>query len=179
MMFHEIDPKTLTENVFSLIGDRWMLITAGTPDHCNTMTASWGGLGVLWRKPMATIYVRPQRYTFGFIEQSDEFTLSFFGPQWKKALSYCGAVSGRDEDKFAACGFHVAAAGQAPYIQEADLVLVCKTIWTPLTWTPRPCKNTKPKTITGCTWVRSPRCWCGTDPHPCRREPIPREGGRQ
>ena len=100
MMFHEIAPKTLTENVFSLIGDRWMLITAGTPDHCNTMTASWGGLGVLWRKPMATIYVRPQRYTFGFIEQSDEFTLSFFGPQWKKALSYCGAVSGRDEDKF-------------------------------------------------------------------------------
>ena len=75
---------------------------------------------------MATIYVRPQRYTFGFIEQSDEFTLSFFGHQWKKALSYCGAVSGRDEDKFAACGFHVAAAGQAPYIQEADLVLVCK-----------------------------------------------------
>ena len=128
MMFHEIAPKTLTENVFSLIGDRWMLITAGTPDHCNTMTASWGGLGVLWRKPMATIYVRPQRYTFGFIEQSDEFTLSFFGPQWKKALSYCGAVSGRDEDKFAACGFHVAAAGQAPYIQEADLVLVCKAL---------------------------------------------------
>ena len=40
MMFHEIAPKTLTENVFSLIGDRWMLITAGTPDHCNTMTAS-------------------------------------------------------------------------------------------------------------------------------------------
>ena len=61
MMFHEIAPKTLTENVFSLIGDRWMLITAGTPDHCNTKTASWGGLGVLWRKPMATIYVRPQR----------------------------------------------------------------------------------------------------------------------
>ena len=55
MMFHEIAPKTLTENVFSLIGDRWMLITAGTPDHCNTLTASWGGLGVLWRKPMATI----------------------------------------------------------------------------------------------------------------------------
>ena len=126
MMFHEIEPKTLTENVFSLIGDRWMLITAGTPERCNTMTASWGGLGVLWHKPMATIYVRPQRYTFEFIEQSDEFTLSFFGPQWKKALSYCGTVSGRDEDKFAACGFHVAAAGQAPYIQEADLVLVCK-----------------------------------------------------
>ena len=65
-MFQNIDPKTLPENVFSLIGDRWMLVTAGTPAHCNTMTASWGGLGVLWNKPMATIYVRPQRYTFQF-----------------------------------------------------------------------------------------------------------------
>ena len=73
-MFQNIDPKTLPENVFSLIGDRWMLVTAGTPAHCNTMTASWGGLGVLWNKPMATIYVRPQRYTFQFLEESDRFT---------------------------------------------------------------------------------------------------------
>ena len=126
MALKEVDVKSLDINPFTAIGDDWMLVTAGDAASHNTMTASWGGLGVLWRKPMATIYVRPQRYTFGFIEQSDEFTLSFFGPQWKKALSYCGAVSGRDEDKFAACGFHVAAAGQAPYIQEADLVLVCK-----------------------------------------------------
>ena len=126
MSFREVDLKSLEFSPFAKIGDEWALLTAGTTSGYNTMTVSWGGMGVLWRKPMATIYVRPQRYTFGFIEQSDEFTLSFFGPQWKKALSYCGAVSGRDEDKFAACGFHVAAAGQAPYIQEADLVLVCK-----------------------------------------------------
>ena len=47
-MFEKIDPKTLKENVFSQIGDQWMLLTAGTPEHCYTMTASWGGLGVLW-----------------------------------------------------------------------------------------------------------------------------------
>ena len=57
------------------------------------MTASWGGLGVLWRKPVATIYVRPQRYTYTFLEENPYFTLSFFGPQWKKQLAYCGAVS--------------------------------------------------------------------------------------
>ena len=132
-MFQTIDPKQLQENVFSLLADRWTLITAGTPDHCNTMTASWGGLGILWNKPMATIYIRPQRYTFEFLEKYDTFTLSFVSPQWKKQLAHCGAVSGRDEDKFAACGFHVAAAGQAPYIQEADLVLVCrKRYWNDL-----------------------------------------------
>ena len=126
MMFHEIAPKTLTENVFSLIGDRWMLITAGTAERCNTMTASWGGLGVLWGAPAATIYLRPQRYTKEFVDEAGRFTLSFYGEGAKKELGYLGKVSGRDEDKFAACGFHVAAAGQAPYIQEADLVLVCK-----------------------------------------------------
>ena len=62
-MFEKIDPKALDQNVFSLIGDQWMLITAGTEDKCNTMTASWGGLVVLWGKPVATVYIRPQRYT--------------------------------------------------------------------------------------------------------------------
>ena len=129
-MFQELQPKQLTENVFSLFDDRWTLITAGTRDHCNTMTASWGGLGVLWHKNVATIYVRPQRYTFEFLENSPAFTLSFFGEEWRKALAYCGRVSGREEDKFAHCGFHVAMEGEdAPYIQEANLVLVCRKLY--------------------------------------------------
>ncbi len=69
-MFQNIDPKTLPENVFS---PHWGPVDAGhrparLRGDCNTMTASWGGLGVLWNKPMATIYVRPQRYTFQFLE---------------------------------------------------------------------------------------------------------------
>ena len=129
-MFQELDPKALQGNVFSLFDDRWTLITAGTQDRCNTMTASWGGLGVLWNKNVATIYVRPQRYTFEFLENTDHFTLSFFSEEWRKELAYCGTASGRDEDKFAHCGFHVAMAGEeAPYIQEADLVLVCKKLY--------------------------------------------------
>ncbi|BDF70421.1 flavin reductase [Oscillospiraceae bacterium] len=126
-MLQKIDPKTLDENVFSLIGDRWMLITAGAPERCNTMTASWGGLGVLWGKQVATCYIRPQRYTFEFMEAGERFTLSFFGEEYRKALAFCGAKSGRDVDKIKACGLTVAAgAGDAPYFEEADLVLVCK-----------------------------------------------------
>lgn len=126
-MLQKIDPKSLDENVFSLIGERWMLITAGTPERCNTMTASWGGLGVLWGKNVATCYIRPQRYTFGFVEAGESFTLSFFGEEYRKALAFCGAKSGRDVDKIKECGFTVAAgAGDAPYFEEADLVLVCK-----------------------------------------------------
>lgn len=125
-MFQNIDPKTLPENVFSLIGDRWMLVTAGTPAHCNTMTASWGGLGVLWGKPVATVYIRPQRYTLEFVEREDTFTLCFFGEEYRKALALCGSKSGRDMDKVKECGFTVATAEGAPYFEEADLVLVCK-----------------------------------------------------
>ncbi|MBM6924469.1 flavin reductase family protein [Pseudoflavonifractor phocaeensis] len=129
-MFEKIDPKALDQNVFSLIGDQWMLITAGTEDECNTMTASWGGLGVLWGKPVATVYIRPQRYTLEFVEREDTFTLCFFGEEYRKALALCGSKSGRDIDKVKECGFTVATAEGAPYFEEADLVLVCrKAYW--------------------------------------------------
>ncbi|MGE4277182.1 MAG: flavin reductase family protein [Lawsonibacter sp.] len=130
-MFQSVSPKELTDNVFSLIGDQWMLITAGTAEHCNTMTASWGGLGVMWGAPAATCYIRPQRYTKEFVDQEAYFTLSFFGEQWRKALALCGSKSGRDVDKIQECGFTPkAAACGAPYFEEADLVLVCRKRFT-------------------------------------------------
>ena len=125
-MFEQIDPKSLDQNVFSLIGDQWMLLTAGTGEKCNTMTASWGGLGVLWGKPVATVYIRPQRYTLEFVEREEKFTLAFFGEAYRKALALCGSKSGRDIDKVKECGFTVETADGAPYFAEADLVLVCK-----------------------------------------------------
>ena len=106
-MLQKIDPKTLTVNPFTLIGDQWMLITAGTPEHCNTMTASWGGVGVMWAEPSATCYIRPQRYTKEFVDNSDYFTLCFFDESYRKALNLCGSTSGRDVDKIKECGFTV------------------------------------------------------------------------
>ena len=104
-----------------------MLITAGTAEHCNTMTASWGGLGVLWGAPAATCYIRPQRYTKEFVDREEYFTLSFFGEEWRKALSLCGSKSGREVDKVKECGFTVKTADcGAPYFEEASLVLVCR-----------------------------------------------------
>ena len=125
-MFERIDPKSLDQNVFSMIGDQWMLLTAGTREKCNTMTASWGGLGVLWGKPVATVYIRPQRYTLEFVEREEWFTLAFFGEEYRKALALCGSKSGRDIDKVKECGFTVETADGAPYFAQADLVLVCK-----------------------------------------------------
>ena len=126
-MLMPVDPKSLDFNVFSAIGDQWMLVTAGTAEHCNTMTASWGGLGVLWSAPAATCYIRPQRYTKEFIDREEYFTLSFFSEEYRKQLSLCGSKSGREVDKVKECGFTVKTARcGAPYFEEAEMVLVCR-----------------------------------------------------
>lgn len=127
-MFKKINPMALDMNVFTTIAERWMLVTAGTPERCNTMTASWGGLGILWNKPMATIYIRPQRYTRQFVDAQEYFTLAFFPSEYRKALGVCGSKSGRDIDKVKECGFTLAWSeqGSAPYFEEAELVLVCR-----------------------------------------------------
>ena len=72
-----------------------MLITAEKEGKINTMTASWGGVGVLWGKNMVTAYIRPQRYTKEFVDGSEIFTISVLGEEYRKALSYLGSRSGR------------------------------------------------------------------------------------
>ena len=129
MGFTEIKPELLTENPFKLIGKDWMLITAGTPESFNTMTASWGGMGVLWEKQVAFCFIRPTRHTFGFMEKAGEFTLSFFPEQHRKALVYCGSRSGRDTDKIKGTGLVPVKEKNAVYFEEAKLVLVCRKLY--------------------------------------------------
>ncbi|MDO4163896.1 MAG: flavin reductase family protein [Bacteroides sp.] len=91
--------KDLNENFFETIGKEWMLVTAGTKEHFNTMTASWGGIGWLWNKPVVFVFIRPERYTFEFTEKNDYFTLSFLGEENKAIHKVCGSKSGREVDK--------------------------------------------------------------------------------
>ncbi len=98
-MFQEVDYRNVELNPFTTIGGSSFLLTAGTGDKWNTMTAAWGGLGFLWEKPVFYAFVRPQRYTHTFLEKAEGFTASFFGPDMKKVLAWCGSHSGRDHDK--------------------------------------------------------------------------------
>ncbi len=129
MSFRKIDIKELNFNPFTKIGNEWMLITAGSGDSFNTMTASWGQLGVLWNRNVLTCYIRPNRYTFGFIEDNECFTASFFSEQYRKALSFCGAHSGRDCDKLKETGLTAAEFDGCTAFNEADLVLVCRKLY--------------------------------------------------
>lgn len=132
--FTHIVPEAITDNLFFAIGKDWMLITAADPDTgaVNTMTASWGCAGILWNKPVAICFIRPQRYTYEFTEKSDTLTLSFLpdSDAYRAALKYCGSKSGREGDKFAATGLTVAKTTEGtPYPAEARLVLVCRKLY--------------------------------------------------
>ncbi len=130
MPFEEIPPETIQDNPFRLIGSTWMLVTAGTLQSYNTMTASWGGLGVLWNKNIAICFIRPTRYTYGFMESADRFTLSFFGEEYRDTLNLCGTKSGRDVDKAAATGLiPVATDSGAVTFAQARLVLECRKLY--------------------------------------------------
>lgn len=117
----------LKESVFSLIGDRWMLVAATDKSgRTNAMTASWGGMGVLWGKKVAFVFIRPQRYTKQFVDEAQRFSLSFFDDSYKNMLGYMGKVSGKDEDKIAKSGLTVTDRNGAPVFKEASLTLVCR-----------------------------------------------------
>ena len=87
MAFQAIEPARWNDNLFVRLDKEWMLITAGDAAACNTMTASWGGFGILWHKPVATCYIRPSRLTYRFVEDNDYFSLCFFGPAYREALA--------------------------------------------------------------------------------------------
>ena len=97
--FKEINPKEIVESPFKLIGDDWALVTAGDREKFNTMTISWGGVGIMWGKPVVFTFIRPQRYTFAFMENGDRYTMSFFDEKYRDALKFCGSKSGKDYDK--------------------------------------------------------------------------------
>ena len=128
IMFKEIAFTDVKENVVDLLKNQWALVTAGNSDGLNTMTVSWGAVGELWAMDMATIYIRPQRYTVNYLEENDYFTISFFDSEYHSALAFCGAKSGKDVDKVKETGLTPALNENAPYFEEAKLVLVCKKV---------------------------------------------------
>ncbi len=128
--FKEITAREISENPFKLIGSDWALVTAGSSRGFNTMTVSWGGAGIMWNKPVAFTFIRPQRYTFEFTEKNDYFTMSFFDESFRGALNLCGTKSGRDVDKVKESGLTPAFTEEgALYFEEAKLVLVCKKLY--------------------------------------------------
>lgn len=129
MAFQQVELKELSLNPFGAIGQDWMLVTAGDAAKANTMTASWGGLGVLWGFDVAFVFIRPQRYTKEFMDAAGCFSLSFFDGR-KEEMSLLGSVSGRERDKIAESGLTLIQLDGIPAFAEARLVLLLDTLYT-------------------------------------------------
>lgn len=116
-------------DIFDCFQNGWALVTAGTPEDFNTMTVSWGAMGTIWGRPTATIYVRPERYTYEFLNREAYFTVSFFPESFRKDLAYLGSHSGRDEDKLAKTGLTPRVLEHGITFAEAEKTVVCKKIY--------------------------------------------------
>lgn len=126
MAFTKVDVSTLSCNPFTLLAKQWMLVSAGTPDNWNTMTASWGGVGVIWGAPTATVYIRHSRYTKEFVDAQEYFTITFLQNGNQKALGVLGATSGRDMDKMHNSGLTPMQVEGQPTFAQAHTVFVCR-----------------------------------------------------
>jgi flavin reductase (DIM6/NTAB) family NADH-FMN oxidoreductase RutF len=128
-----ISVQSFRVRLFETFADRWFLLAAGklAPRAFNAMTISWGGLGVLWDRPLVWVVVRPQRYTFKFMEESPDFTVCAFPPRFRDALMLLGTKSGRDSDKIKEAGLTPVASTQvqSPSFAEAELAIECRKIY--------------------------------------------------
>lgn len=116
-------------NILEAFNRDWALLTAGEKDGFNTMTISWGGLGTLWGKPVATVYVKPIRYTHQFMENSNYFTVSFYKNEYRTALALLGSRSGRDGDKVSEAGLTPMPLTNGITFKEATVTLLCRKIY--------------------------------------------------
>lgn len=125
----EIKAEQLKQNVFEAIGKQRTLVAASADGKTNAMTASWGGMGVMWNKNVVFLFIRPQRYTKTFVDKSSTLSLSFFSEDYRDMLTYMGKVSGRDEDKIAKAGLTLSDGYGAPVFKESELTFVCKKLY--------------------------------------------------
>ena len=121
--------KKLHIDPFSRFDQDWALVTAGEPAHYNSMTISWGSMGTIWGRPIVTLYVRPDRYTWEFLKDYDTFTVSFYPESCREALGMMGKLSGRDCDKAAQAGLTPKPIGSDMTFAEASETIVCKKIY--------------------------------------------------
>jgi flavin reductase (DIM6/NTAB) family NADH-FMN oxidoreductase RutF len=111
--------------------DGLLMVTAGADGKPNVMTIGWGTVGILWSLPVFVVFVRPSRYTYSRLQQSDEFTVNVPDKTLAKVVLHCGTVSGRNNDKFKQMGLTLAEAKtvKIPVIQECIMHYECRVVY--------------------------------------------------
>lgn len=122
--------RYLVQTLAGLRGKGLLLSSLDSQGRPNAMAIGWASFGIEWSRPIATVMVRPSRYTFGCIELTNDFTISVPYSDLDEQVLFCGTASGRDVDKFAECGFdtvHVEGI-RSPGIAQAGLIYFCRVV---------------------------------------------------
>lgn len=98
-LFKQISPEEIIDNVFTLVGKNFPIITSGKKDYYNSMTASGGGLGLLFMKPSIWCILRADRFTLEVIQREQSYTMSYFPKEYKEQVLFLGSKSGRTGEK--------------------------------------------------------------------------------
>jgi flavin reductase (DIM6/NTAB) family NADH-FMN oxidoreductase RutF len=126
-LFNQISPDEICDNIFTLVGKVFPVITAGKQDHYNSMTASGGGLGLLFKKPTTWCILRADRYTLEMIQKEQTYTMSYFPKEYKEQMLFLGSKSGRDSEKMKEVELtSVKTPSEDMSFKEARLIIECK-----------------------------------------------------
>lgn len=127
--YKQIAPDKIPGNIIKILSEDWMLVTAGNDQKFNMMTASWGGLGYLYNKPVAFCFINPARHTYQLLDNGSTYTLSFYTETYRDALKYCGSHSGKDIDKVKATGLSpISTPSGSKAFSEAWLIIECRKL---------------------------------------------------
>ena len=105
-----------------------VLVSCGGLEKPNLITIGWTGT-VCTQPSMVSISVRPERYSHHLIQESGQFAINLPTEALVRSIDWCGVKSGRDVDKFAACGLHAAPGSVltgCPILEESPVNLECK-----------------------------------------------------
>jgi flavin reductase (DIM6/NTAB) family NADH-FMN oxidoreductase RutF len=128
-LFKQISPEEVNDNVFTLVGKDFFIVTAGKADHYNSMTGSGGGFGLLFKKPTTWCVLRADRYTLELIQKEQTYTLSYFSNEYKEQMLFLGSKSGRESVKMQEVELtSVQTLSGNMSFKEARLIFECKLI---------------------------------------------------
>jgi len=126
-LFTAIAPEEISDNVFTLVGKIFPVVTVGNKEHYNSMTASGGGMVLMFRKPATMLLFPSNRYTLELIESEKTYTLSYFPDEYKEQVMFLGSKSGRDSEKMKEVQLTAISTSSGNMsFEEARLIVECK-----------------------------------------------------
>ncbi len=128
--WRQVVPSEIKDNPIELLDGYKGILAMGNEEEHNAMTIGWGALGMLWGRPVLSVFVSSSRFSHSLMEKNGMFTVSFFNKTHFDDVMYLGRHSGRDGDKISKTSLHLTYTKDGnPMFEEAFMVIECRKIY--------------------------------------------------